>query len=67
MIIGSANNFEEKTLSIDGLDTTKHLSQLDEFRKKGWFLFRSSPDARSGKFLYRLKRPMVKINKEINA
>lgn len=66
-MIKSINNFEYKNVSIDGLDTTKHTTKLNELREKGWFVFRSSPDAHSGHFLYQLKRTYTPLSKrELN-
>ncbi|MBU0993249.1 MAG: hypothetical protein KJ737_12210 [Proteobacteria bacterium] len=56
------NNFESKDIAIDGLDVTKHVSRLESFRKKGWFVFRSSPDPQAMNFRYSLKRPIETAN-----
>ena len=56
------NNFEYKNLSIEGLDTRKHESELNKYRNDGWIIFRSTPDANTGLFKYRLKRPLLDIS-----
>ena len=64
-MIESTNNFEYKKLSLDGLDITKHNSCLNTFRKKGWVVFRSSPDPKSLNFKHSLRRPVVKNSKNL--
>ena len=57
-MIESVNNFESKHIALEGLDVTKHFAHLDSFRKKGWIVFRSSPDPKAMNFRYSLKRPV---------
>ena len=50
------SNFEYKDVEVEGLDTTKHCSRLENLYSRGWFLFRSCPNIRSMNFKYKLKR-----------
>jgi hypothetical protein len=52
----SPKDFEQRKLSLDGLDIREHTDCLEKLKSKGWIIAGTSPDTKNMCFNYTLKR-----------